>query len=92
MSYGVRVLASNIEANIEIGLGRDSYFTVGDVIELREKMCRIANTDIEAGIRKRMIEHAGRYSWGAISESTYKVYQECLADGEKKRAPPINRL
>ncbi len=40
MSYNIDVLASDIPANLQIGLDTDDYFKVGDEDDLREKMMK----------------------------------------------------
>ena len=38
MSYGARVVVSDIPANLEVGLPAEDYFPVGDVDALAEKL------------------------------------------------------
>lgn len=79
LSYGVPVLASDIEANNEIGLGAENYFKVGDVETLANKMSIIANNQDNHPInRQNIIDHAKRYSWKSIAEETLRVYRNCI--------------
>lgn len=79
MSYGVRVLASNIEANREIGLAEDRYFDVGNLAQLSGKMRDIARSDSSAIEKNDLVCRAGRYSWASIAKKTYDTYLEIAA-------------
>ena len=45
MSYGRKVLVSDIPANLEVGLPADNYFPCGNVESLREKLRRLLESD-----------------------------------------------
>lgn len=70
MSYGVKVIVSNIPANREVGLQEYDYFPVGDIDALAEKL----STVIE-----RPLEHIdydmAKYNWDKIADQVTTVYQ-----------------
>jgi glycosyltransferase involved in cell wall biosynthesis len=78
LSYGVPVLASNIEANKEVGLDEKCYFKPGNIQILADKMVDITNKEIKKNDQKALITHAKKYSWDLIAKKTYDVYLSCL--------------
>ena len=72
MSYGVRVLASDIPANLEVGLADDNYFHCGNIDELAEKLKKIINTPNE-----RVNYDMEKYNWDVIASQVANVYREC---------------
>ena len=79
LSYGVPVLASNIPANMAVGLGPTDYFPLGDLAELARGLQRLSTqlpvADARA-IRRRWI--AERYDWERIAEQTYLLYESTI--------------
>jgi glycosyltransferase involved in cell wall biosynthesis len=76
LSFGCRVLASDIPANLEVGLARSSYFPVGDVDSLARDLsdlARLADGIEEREARTRFV--ASRYDWDAIAKTTLGVYK-----------------
>ena len=75
LSYGLPVLASDIPANLEVGLERSSYFPMGNVQALAASMRCIINSPIDAR-QKAERRHwvAGRFNWDLIAEQTMRVY------------------
>jgi len=81
LSHGCRVLASDIPANVEVGLGQGSYFPVGNVEALADSLSRFATMpdDVEAQeARKRFV--AINYNWDEIARRTLEVYRRIVAD------------
>ncbi|MBV1907064.1 MAG: glycosyltransferase family 4 protein [Pseudomonadales bacterium] len=77
LSYGLRVLASNISANLEIGLAEQHYFPLGDLDILAEKLSTLIDSDwcpeqID-GQRKYI---ANTYNWDDIARQTHAVYEQ----------------
>ncbi len=69
MSYGCKVLVSDIPANLEVGLGQENYFHLGDTAELRSKLeSRLADP---AAPKYDM----SKYDWDVIARQVYKVYE-----------------
>lgn len=72
MSYGCPVIVSNIPANLEVGLDYESYFPVGDIDVLAQKL----QENIEKPYRKVRYDMA-EYDWSHIAEQVAEVYQQC---------------
>lgn len=75
LSYGLKVIASDIPANLEVGLATDQYFPLGDVRALGSALRRAAakpwgeaERDQE---RARMSEN---YNWRDIARATHEVF------------------
>lgn len=70
MSYGARVIVSDIPANKEVGLPDGDYFPVGDVDALAEKL---------SAVIKHPLEHIdydmAKYDWEKIADQIATVYQ-----------------
>ena len=70
MSYGARVIVSDIPANKEVGLPDGDYFPVGDVDALAEKLSTVI---------KHPLEHIdydmAKYDWEKIADQIATVYQ-----------------
>ncbi len=79
LSYGIEVLASDIEANLQINLNKNNYFKQGDIEDLKRKMFYHLNTTLtEETKNKRLQMIKDEYNWDLIAEKTYKIYQEIL--------------
>lgn len=73
MSYGVKVIVSDIPANLEVGLRQKDYFPVGDVDALAEKLQAVVNSPLE------YVDYDMRkYDWEKIANQVTEVYNECL--------------
>lgn len=70
MSYGVKVVVSDIPANLEVGLPKDDYFHCGNVDELSEKLGKI----IEAPLQ-HVDYDMSKYDWDQIADEVGEVYQ-----------------
>lgn len=69
MSYGVKVIVSDIPANLEVGLPQDDYFHVGNVDELAKKLNDVMTHPVEH------IEYdMTKYDWDKIAREVRKVY------------------
>ena len=70
MSYGVKVIVSNIPANKEVGLPDSDYFPVGNVEALAEKLREVM---------AKPIEHANydmrKYDWEKIADQVVEIYK-----------------
>jgi glycosyltransferase involved in cell wall biosynthesis len=72
LDANVPILLSNIEPNLDLGLGPSNYFSVGNVGDLRSKLSQ----DHEL-YRVHPVDRAkilGRYDWSAVSTETDKIY------------------
>ena len=71
MSYGVKVIVSDIPANLEVGLDKSDYFHVGDVDALADKLTTVMEQPLEH------IEYDMRkYDWEKIADQVANVYNE----------------
>jgi glycosyltransferase involved in cell wall biosynthesis len=72
---GVPLLLSDIQPNRDIGLDRISYFPVGDVDALRERL--ISDHD---ALRPDPEAIARRFDWDAIARATARVYRSVMGN------------
>ena len=73
MSYGVKVLVSDIPANLEVGLPKDDYFHCGDVEELASKLEKIINAQLE-----HVDYDMSKYDWDKIADEVGGVYNRAF--------------
>ena len=71
MSYGVKVVVSDIPANLEVGLPAADYFPVGDVDALATKLKAV----IEQPLRHVDYDMA-KYDWEKIADQVAGVYRQ----------------
>ena len=79
LSYGLPVLASDIPANLEVGLRQDHYFPLGNVHALAERLnafSTISLSTAERELRRQWVIE--RYNWKLIAERTFEVYQTVI--------------
>lgn len=69
MSYGRKVLVSDIPANLEVGLQPENYFKCGDVAGLRAGIVRMLNTSEDP------IYDMSKYDWDVIARQVYSIYE-----------------
>ena len=70
MSYGRKVLVSDIPANLEVGLAPDCYFHCGDVEDLRARLqSRLADPSVPD-------YDMTKYNWDNIADQFAKVIQK----------------
>ncbi|AZO80992.1 hypothetical protein B5U98_05230 [Bosea sp. Tri-39] len=78
LSYGAPCLASDIDANLALDLGRESYFPLGELDALAEAMrLRLAAPSTAEGA-ERAARVLDSFGWGAIVERTMDVYESAL--------------
>ena len=70
MSYGVKVIVSDIPANLEVGLPKDDYFHCGDVDELATKLGRVIESPLE-----HVDYDMKKYDWDKIADEVAEVYK-----------------
>lgn len=70
MSYGVKVIVSDIPANLEVGLDKEDYFSVGNVDALAEKL----KVTIEHPL-KHINYDMSKYNWERIADQVAEVYR-----------------
>lgn len=82
MSYGIRAIASDIPANLEVGLPDDCYFSLGDVKGLAARLCDAADRSDgpdQADERRQWV--LARYDWETIARQTIEIYQAVAHSG-----------
>lgn len=70
MSYGVKVVVSDIPANLEVGLPKEDYFHCGDVEELSGKLFAIIEQPLQ-----HVDYDMSKYDWEQIADEVGGVYQ-----------------
>ncbi|MEM7217094.1 MAG: glycosyltransferase family 4 protein [Pseudomonadota bacterium] len=81
LSYGRRVVASDIPANLEVELSAERYFPLGDVDALRERIDAAADRDWLAADAEGSLAIARRYDWDEIAQQTLDLYRRVIATG-----------
>ena len=82
LSYGLPVIASDIPANLEVGLPENHYFRLGDVGMLAERLGEFAaRTQTEEARDALRAWVNKRYDWEKIARSTLQVYCSVLGRG-----------
>lgn len=69
MSYGVKVIVSDIPANLEVGLDKDDYFPVGNVDELAKKLKQVISHEPQ-----HIDYDMAKYDWDKIAKEVRGVY------------------
>jgi glycosyltransferase involved in cell wall biosynthesis len=76
LSYGLPVVASDIPANLEVGLPANCYFPVGNSAELSRRLqAAVSGTRDRAAcaaLRERVLNH---YDWNDVARRTLDVYR-----------------
>jgi glycosyltransferase involved in cell wall biosynthesis len=80
LSYGLPVVASDIPANLEVGLPAEHYYPLGDIGALAARLSEFAARPLSPEIREsRRTWVSERFDWRDIARRTKKVYQEVIA-------------
>lgn len=80
LSYGLPVIASDIPANLEVGLPGEHYFPLGDVGALAVRLGEFSAQPLTAAAREsRRAWVSSRFNWSDIARQTLAVYQSVLA-------------
>ena len=72
MSYGVKVIVSDIPANLEVGLDKEDYFHVGDVDALAEKLKTVIQQPLQ-----HIDYDMKKYDWEKIADQVANIYHKC---------------
>ena len=76
MSYGLPVIASDIQANREIAGPAIDYFPVGDIGALTQLLKKNAAIQFESALCEQIRDIIrSHYSWRDIASKTFSVYQ-----------------
>jgi glycosyltransferase involved in cell wall biosynthesis len=80
LSYGLPVLASDIAANLEVGLDDSSYFPLGNINALAARLVRLADRPQDSAVRQdRQRWVAQKYNWDEIAVRTLAVYRRIVS-------------
>lgn len=71
MSYGVKVVVSDIPANLEVGLPENDYFPTGDVDVLAEKLKGVVDGPLE-----HVAYDMSKYDWDKIAGQVSEIYHQ----------------
>lgn len=75
LSYGLPVIASDIPANLEVGLESDCYFVLGNIENLRDKLIKQTQQTVSQETKVKLRDWVkARYNWLQISKKTKQVY------------------
>lgn len=76
LSYGLPVVASDIPANLEVGLSAEHYYPLGDVTPLAARLKEFAAQALTAETREsRRAWVSERFDWRDIARQTLVVYK-----------------
>lgn len=79
LSYGLPVVASDIPANISVGLPEHQYFQLGNIEILSRKLQWLTQESISLEDKVKRQEWVGeRYDWDQIAVSTFTLYQDLI--------------
>lgn len=79
LSYGLPVLASNIPANLEMGLSAEHYFPLGNIKMLAAQIKQQSSRELSMLERENSrVWVTQHYDWRNIAEKTLKLYLNCL--------------
>ena len=79
MGFGLDVLASDITANVEVGLPKEDYFPLGNIDALRDALRRKIEKPLSAEQSQALIDWIARdYSWSGIADRTLEVYKSVV--------------
>mgnify|MGYP002151449619 CR=1 FL=1 len=79
LGYGLPAIASDIPANLEVGLPEKCYFELGNSEQLTNKIIEISRQPYDEVEREKVRTWVGeKYDWHNIAEQTFKVYQSVL--------------
>lgn len=79
LAHGLPCVASDIEANMEVGLPRENYFPATDVAALAGQIARRAGCGLNHAEREARREKVRReFDWSEIARKTAAVYRRAL--------------
>ena len=79
LSYGIPALASNIPANLAVGLPAEQYFEQGNISVLSKLLREYSGLEIDHECRARQCAWIKEfYDWQRIAQKTLAVYREVV--------------
>jgi glycosyltransferase involved in cell wall biosynthesis len=86
LSFGLPVVASDIPAHLEIGLGNTHYFHLGDVAALADRLASFAHSPWPSELREKTRSWlAQREDWHSVAERTLGCYLRAI---ERRKGGP----
>lgn len=80
LAYGLPLIASDIPANLEVGLDANSYFPMGDRETLARGLRRLSQMPRDsAALEDRKSTTLRTYDWDHIAEQTLGVYRSVMS-------------
>jgi glycosyltransferase involved in cell wall biosynthesis len=77
LSHGVPVVASDIPANLEVGLPRACHFPLGDVDALAARLREFSVIEEDGAVRQARRDWAAqRFDWARNARATQAIYDE----------------
>lgn len=75
LSFGLPVIASDIPANLEVGLPEARYFPLGETNSLASRLKHVAKQYLDSETRERTRQWvAERYDWKKIADETLRAH------------------
>lgn len=79
LSYGLPVIASDIPANLEVGLAEEHYFPLGNIEALADRLRAFASEPrSQEKIEDQRAWVSSRFNWHEIARKTVAVYRSLL--------------
>jgi glycosyltransferase involved in cell wall biosynthesis len=79
LSYGLPTIASNIPANLSVGLPEDHYFPIGDVVALGKKLQQFsADWKLDGSPHRAALEIQSSCDWKTVADKTLCVYSSVV--------------
>lgn len=78
MSFNLKVLASNIPANMAVQLPGECYFELGNVVQLSERMKGLTLEQVRPDQPSMRELVAAKYDWESVARQTRQAYLEAL--------------
>jgi len=84
LSYGLSVLASDIPANLEVGLPAEHYFPLGNIEVLADRIRLLSRESMTLEARENVRAWVSqRYDWHEIAEKTLRLYVSCVGGNQE---------
>lgn len=79
LSYGLKVLASDIPANLELGMPDAQYYALGDVNSLAKLLQETVKQEISDDYKNNLRACVkDKYDWRLIASKTIQVYEKAI--------------
>lgn len=79
LSHGLPVLASDIAANLGVGLDTDRYFALGNTGQLAERIAQAMTAPMSAAQKQAQIDMVRqRFAWDGVADSLSALYASLM--------------